>query len=146
MEDVQAASRPREVFARRVKEVRTRRGWTQQELADRMALFGWPIDRATIARTEGLAREVSLEEALAICVALGVCPLHMVVPLSDDEWLAVAPTLVLPPYQARKWMRGQLALDLKDHRTYYTEVPDSQVEQAFERLAQLAEEQEKEET
>jgi transcriptional regulator with XRE-family HTH domain len=51
--------KPSEVFAERMQEVRERRRWSQQELADRLDELGWPTDRSTLARIEGKSRGVA---------------------------------------------------------------------------------------
>ena len=66
---------PSEAFALRVKEVRSRRGWTQQELASRITGIGRPA----LTRIELNDREVTVDDLIQICAALGVSPVHMIV-------------------------------------------------------------------
>jgi transcriptional regulator with XRE-family HTH domain len=120
---MEKAQRPSEVFRGRMREVRERRGWTQEKLAERLRELGAPMDRATLARTEGGKRGLSLDEALTISAALGPSPLHMFVPLRDEP-VQLAPELVTRPRIVRQWVRGQGSLREEDNRTYSAEVSD----------------------
>ena len=62
---------PRVVFPRRLWEVRTKAGLTQQQLADRMSLV-FKMHRSAIAKIEAGGRPVLLGEAVAIAQILGV--------------------------------------------------------------------------
>ena len=55
------------VVARAVKAERNRRGWRQQDLADRC---GWPVD--TIGGIERGTRRVAVQDLPVLCEALGV--------------------------------------------------------------------------
>ena len=119
---VEGKMRPSNVFAARLKEVRTGKGWTQQQLADQLGELGRTLDRAAIARIEAGDRQVSIDELIEISAALGTTPVHMIVPISGDQPLHVAPRLSVSPREARQWIRGQGPLREEDVRTYYTEV------------------------
>jgi transcriptional regulator with XRE-family HTH domain len=100
---------PGEVFALRLHELRTKKGWSQQRLSDRLAELGVHIHRATLSQYEwgeSRSRNVPLEHVIAIAVALGVSPLHLFVPFNNKE-LRVAPRYSVPPVVARQWVRGQ---------------------------------------
>lgn len=74
---------PRETFRRLLPEVRRRmqpKGWSQRRLAEEMSARGMPLDHTSIAKIENGKRDVSLDEALAICAALEVSPVHMFIP------------------------------------------------------------------
>jgi transcriptional regulator with XRE-family HTH domain len=126
--------KPSEVFAERMQEVRERRRWSQQELADRLDELGWPTDRSTLARIEGKSRGVSLNDAVAIAAALGPSLNSMVVPLGSPKGVQIelAPKLCVAPSQARSWLRGHGPLREQDRRTYFTEVSDEE----FHRMQQ----------
>lgn len=103
------------VFSRRLREARDARGWTQQQLAERMGEIGFPINRVTIAKLEsgkGRARRVTLEEVLALSAALGVAPVHLITPLDDDADVAITSRVVTSARLVRGWMRGELLLPL----------------------------------
>lgn len=57
----------REAFAAELRAARARRGYTQQELADRAGL-----SRVTVARLETSQRDVLMAQLLALCNALNV--------------------------------------------------------------------------
>ncbi len=111
------------VVAERVRAVREAKRWHQQDLADRLAALGAPTDRATVARTENSTRGLSLDDMLLYAAALDVSPLHLFIPLEDDQEIQVTPTLSVPAARARKWVRGHDPLPNQDPKTYRTELP-----------------------
>lgn len=130
-----------QVFARRLREVRKRRGWSQEQLARRVdEELGVPIHRVTIAKIESggkRAQHVELQEVLALSLALGVSPLHMIVPFGADARLRVAPRKqAVGPVLARRWLQGVDTLLDEDPRWFFTEVPPDE----WEALRQAASE------
>lgn len=125
-----SALRPSQVFAGRMRYLRERRRWSQQDLADRLAEMGNPTDRATIARTETLTRGLSLDDAVLYAAALGGSLTHMVAtpapPLSDETPIAIGPKFVVPPVRVRRWVRGQASLREEDRQTFTEEVSDDE--------------------
>jgi len=116
---------PSEVFRARLREVRRLKGWTQQQLADALAAAGVKLDASGITRMERGTRGVTLDDVIAIAAALGVSPLHMFVPLDNDEALNVAPGLTADTVNVRAWIRGQRPLrDTDDDRLFYAQTPD----------------------
>jgi transcriptional regulator with XRE-family HTH domain len=126
--------KPSDVFAERMQEVRVRRRWSQQELADRLDEMGWLADPSTLGRIEAESRDVSLNDAVAIAAALGPSLNSMIVPLGSpkDVQIELAPKLRVAPSQARSWLRGHAPLREQDRRTYFTEVSDEE----FHRMQQ----------
>jgi len=59
-------------FARRLKEVRTAAGLTQQQLADRVTAAGRKMFRSQVGKIENGDRPVTISEATALADALGV--------------------------------------------------------------------------
>jgi transcriptional regulator with XRE-family HTH domain len=132
------------VFGRRMREVREKANISQVQLSERLAALGVDLSRKALIELERRPprRRVSLDEALAIAAALGVAPIHLMVPfeseavLSDDaaEEGIFDPTaslsvgnLTMIPIVARKWIRGtaiypEAPLELW-HRFYCIEVP-----------------------
>ncbi len=131
------------VFARRLREVRERKRWTQQRLADELDRLGLrspaanSISRVTLAKIEAggeehtsgknrtRAKNVSLEEVLALSAALGVAPVHMIATPdegSEDAYLQVAPRLELEPDRARRWIRGEEPLRATDKQFFEGQV------------------------
>jgi transcriptional regulator with XRE-family HTH domain len=116
-----SALSPGEVFALRLSEVRNRRGWTQQQLSDRLTELRHPIHRVTLAKLEQgemRSRNVPLEDVLAIALALGVAPLHLFVPFEPSRMLSVTPSAQLQPETARQWIRGRRFVDYSEHEGY----------------------------
>ena len=128
-----------------MREARDRAGISQVQLSERLAALGVTVSRKALLEMERMPprRRVSLDEALAIAAALGVAPIHLMVPFEDDtvlsedladEGVFEAKTslkvgnLVMVPVVARKWIRGTAIypdpgpLELW-HRFYCVEVP-----------------------
>jgi transcriptional regulator with XRE-family HTH domain len=129
--EARTANTPAEVFARRLQETRKTKGWSQQKLVEQLTRLGYRMDRATLAQIESGARRsdvtrsdnVTLNEVVALSVALGVALIHMVVPPeSDDAPVRLVPNRVADPaLTARRWARGEQALG--DEGFYWTQVP-----------------------
>lgn len=77
---MQPADRPEDVFARRMREVRTDRGLSQSQVAAALADHGIKVDPTAVTRMEKATRAVRLDEASAVAQVLDV-PLPML--LSD---------------------------------------------------------------
>lgn len=118
---------PSKVFRDRLKEARKLKGWTQQQLADALASLGVKLDASGITRMERGTRGVTLDDVIAIAAALGVSPLHMIVPL-DDNGAQLAPSLTVSTADARAWLRGQRPLQEADERLFYAQTPESEAE------------------
>lgn len=116
-----------EVFVRRIREVRGARGWSQQRLSDELKALGWPLAQSTIAKIESgatRARNISVEDAMAVCAALGVSPLDMLVLREPSDRFAVTPELVTTAGSVRKWWRGEWRLrDGDDPQFYFSQAP-----------------------
>jgi transcriptional regulator with XRE-family HTH domain len=137
-----SAESPRYVLARQLPEIRARVGYASaQDLADRVAQLGGRLDRAAISKIESRSRNVSLDEALLLAVALNVAPVHLFLPRADDEEVEIARGLPsVPAVEARAWFRGQAAtVPTVNEKLFRTEVPESEWE---ERKARVEEAQE----
>ena len=123
MEHVAAAA-PVETIARRVREARGRKGMTAQDLAEDLKGRGLEWDRQTVTKLEtGRRQNVSVVELLALARALDVAPVHLLVPLDDEQPFQVTPAEVLPAHRVRPWIRGIVPLPGSDSRIFHTEVP-----------------------
>lgn len=60
------------IFGDRIRELRTTRGWTQEELANRMTDAGYSMHQTTAAKMESGARPTSVGEAAALASIFGV--------------------------------------------------------------------------
>lgn len=96
---------PTGAFGRQLERSRRRRGWSQEELADRADMSRLMINRI---ETRARGRRVDLDEALRLSFVLDVCPLHLIVPREDDGELRVTGDDVLDAPGARDWIRGTL--------------------------------------
>jgi transcriptional regulator with XRE-family HTH domain len=111
-------SLPRQVFARRVKEARKRRGWTQQQLVDRLVEIGYVDDhggprlgRLAIVKVEDASSSntrsnASLEDVLALAAALDCSPMHLLVPREPEAQVRVSRALVTPAAALARWIAG----------------------------------------
>lgn len=120
------ALRLAEVFGRRVREARDALGWTQRQLADRLTELGRNTDRATITRTEKGQTLAALDMVVAIAAALHVPPVHLLVPLDDDEALAITPKLKVDAPAARAWIRGVGLLPGEELLDIWPHLPESE--------------------
>jgi transcriptional regulator with XRE-family HTH domain len=125
------AKRPSEVFAEQMRIQRARKGWTQKQLAARLATLGFGVHHTTVGKWESGERRISVDEALAISIALDVAPAHMLAG-SYSERTVRRPRIALsrktPAVSARQLrlcIRGQQPIWGQDERRYFSEVaPD----------------------
>lgn len=139
MTQVKAAPEsPTQVVARRVAELRARRGISAQKLADRCAEYGMPeLNRSVITNLENNRRQqVSVDEVLALALALGVAPLHLLIPTDDAARVAITPNSDVDAAYARQWVIGERPL-LDGDTSYHTEVPDGWHERAQQQRREL---------
>lgn len=120
------------VLARRVRQVRTRREMTAEQLAARMRAVGVKWTRATVSKLEtGLRQDLSITEWLALARALDVAPVHLLTqPESAGTTQAeatapylVTPVEVAPMNQVREWVRGLASLGATNPRVFFAETP-----------------------
>ena len=96
-----------EAFRWSVKTARKRRDWNQQQLAERLTELGVPTAQSTVARLEKGQRGVSLDEAVALGVALDVSLAHLIGgPAVEGDEIALTPTEVLSAELTRTWIAG----------------------------------------
>ncbi|GIJ39440.1 hypothetical protein Vwe01_27650 [Micromonospora andamanensis] len=64
---------PEATWAEQLRRWRSVRGWSQQDVADRMSTnFGYGWHQTTVARIEGRLRPIRLNEAAALAIIFGV--------------------------------------------------------------------------
>lgn len=120
---------PSEVATARMIDLRRERGWSQQRLAEELASLGVNMHQTTIAKIEKRDRTLSLDDALAIAVALKVAPVHLFVPtMHDESSVRVAPEVVVPAREVREWVRGRWPLTEEDEEDYFTAAPTHEVQ------------------
>jgi transcriptional regulator with XRE-family HTH domain len=117
---------PSEVFRRRLREIRKDLGLSRQKLSDKLRDIGHPIDALTLARIEsGRKQTTSLDDVLAIALALEVPPLALILPTPDTEAALgervaigenVQPVGML---MLLSWLRAEEPLLGEDRRVFY---------------------------
>lgn len=123
---------PDQVIGHRVRQLRGRKSWTAQQLADAMKAVGlseW--SRVAVTKLENwpkYRRSVSVEELLALAYVLDVAPVNLVVPVdagADNELdlYQVTPDDAFSSWAIREWIRGRKPLPGQNERTYFAEVP-----------------------
>jgi transcriptional regulator with XRE-family HTH domain len=129
---------PTQVVARRVAELRARRGLSAQKLADRCAEYGMPeLNRSVITNLENHRRQaVTVDELLTLALTLGVAPLHLLVPTDDTARVAITPNSDVDAASTRAWVVGEQPL-LDGEASYHTEVPDGWLERAQRQRREL---------
>lgn len=116
------AATPTGVVAKRVRELRRRREWSAERLAEELTKLGIEWNRGVVTKLETGRREsVSVAELLALALALDVAPVNLLVSL-DDQPYQVTPNRVAGADQVRSWVRGQVPLPGVDMRTFLAEV------------------------
>ena len=141
--NVSAAATMSDIVADRIRTARKRRGWSAQELADRLAAAGAPeLSMFVISNIESgrrkadgkRRRDVSVDELFVIAYVLGVPPIHLLVPAAESEIpVEVAPGVqVSKPELMLRWIRGDETLPGIDPRGYFAatlehvQAPDGQ--------------------
>lgn len=131
---------PTATVARRVREVRKRRGLTAEQLAARLVGQGIHWDRYTVTKLEnGKRQNVTIAELLALSVVLEVAPVHLLVPpdpspswglpagerreLNDEGPYQLTGNRVEPIYLVRRFVRGEDPLPGMDERSFFSEIP-----------------------
>lgn len=124
---------PHGVAVERIRHLRKRHAFTQQQLADRLNLLGARTDRAAVAKVESGTRGLSLNELFQYAMALDVAPVHLVSPPDDDGPIFLGPQMEVSPDEMRAWVRGDRPLLWQDQRIYWSEVPKKEFEGAQRR-------------
>jgi len=75
------------------------------------------VRRSTVAKIEKFQRAVDVEEVLLLALALGVSPLHLVVPRREDWPLGVGEAEI-PAAEAGAWWRGEEPLPGMDESAF----------------------------
>ncbi len=114
---------PTEVAQARVREVRLARGMTQADVADRLDRLGSPLDRVAVAKIETGARGVSLDDAVALALALDLPPYALIIPDDPEAKVALTPKTKATASEAHLWAVGADPLGT-DPEHYYGAVSD----------------------
>jgi transcriptional regulator with XRE-family HTH domain len=68
---IKKASLPLNLIGTRVRELRDRKGWTQEDLSAKLQVFGWDVSRESLAKLETLQRRVPDGELFILAKVLG---------------------------------------------------------------------------
>lgn len=97
---------PMAVIARRVKEQRTRKGWTAAQLGEAVTKEGVRWDRFAVANLEnGKRQNISVVELLALSFVLDVPPNFMLIP-DGGQPMRITPHLELYAPFVLEWLGG----------------------------------------
>jgi transcriptional regulator with XRE-family HTH domain len=75
------------ILGQKVRQLRTERGWSQEQLAEKLNSLGWAVHQTTIAKLEGGARPIRIAEADTLAVAFGL-PIEAMwyMPVTGEPW------------------------------------------------------------
>ncbi|MFI8422852.1 helix-turn-helix domain-containing protein [Streptomyces sp. NPDC085460] len=120
---------PVAVIAKRVREIRRSRGYTAARLGELLSERGIRWDRFTVSSLEsGKRQNVTVDELLALGTVLNVAPVHLLLPIDDDEAeyqiTAGSKPKVAKVADARSWVRGTASLGNGPHRDFTAQAPE----------------------
>lgn len=118
--------RSSEAFRDQLRKIRRRRGWSQADLADRLGIEQWDVSRLESDET----RRVTLDEVLDVADALGVSPLHLILPPTPRARVHVGGRTV-EARKARSWIRGEQPLRAEDHMFFMSSMPPDEWRRIF---------------
>lgn len=103
---------PQAVIADRVGKIREARGMSRDKLAATLQDLGVDWTRLTVNRLEiGRRENITVTELLALCIALQVAPVDLLVPGHwTDQSYQVTPTASALAENVREWIRGEQIL------------------------------------
>jgi transcriptional regulator with XRE-family HTH domain len=136
-----ASRTPSETVAYRVREIRRKRDMTVVQLAERCAELDMPgltaqsLFNIETTRPGRPQRPVSVDELVAIAIALDVFPRDLLAPVNDGPSWSVAATgsMDVPRGEFRQWVNGERPLPTQDERLVWAELPPEEWRQALER-------------
>jgi transcriptional regulator with XRE-family HTH domain len=75
------------VIAQKVRQLRTERGWSQEDLAERMTRLGWPMHQTTVAKMEAGKRPIRAGEVYGLALVFGL-PIQALwyLPVPGEPW------------------------------------------------------------
>lgn len=116
-------------FAERLREVRERKRWRQEDLAHRLNELGYALDRVAISKIESKQRSVKIDELMAIAFALDVSPNHLLTSYDQEARIRVTGlTRPVVPGVARRWIAGYWTLPgQKDDKFFERERPPEEI-------------------
>jgi transcriptional regulator with XRE-family HTH domain len=108
-----------QVVAREVRRYRQMRGLSAQQLADRTADLGMPIQRSVLANLEsGRRTTVTVAELLVLSAALTVAPVLLVFPVGREAVSSFLPNESASTWSAARWFGGSGDLPSGEEPSY----------------------------
>lgn len=105
---------PSVIAARKIRALRSARGWSVRELAERCRQVGLPLTENALENIErgrlGTARrgrDLTVDEVLQLAQVFDVPPLLLVVPLGEDDKVEVAPSRKIGSYRLWDWLTAE---------------------------------------
>jgi transcriptional regulator with XRE-family HTH domain len=77
---IKKVSLPLNLIGMRVRELRDRKGWTQEDLSTKLQVFGWDVSRESLAKLETQQRRVPDGELFILARVLGTTTDALFVP------------------------------------------------------------------
>jgi transcriptional regulator with XRE-family HTH domain len=79
------------ILGKKVRQLRIERGWTQEQLAEKLNEAGWPMHQTTVAKIEAGTRPIRVAEADALALAFGL-PIEAMwyLPIAGEPWSMTA--------------------------------------------------------
>lgn len=113
-----------ERVAAHVARVRTRKGWDQKQLSDRLAAIGRPMSPSVISKIEQGDRRVDVDDLIALAVALDIYVGGLLLPLDDspESVIALAPGHSVSADVAWAWLSGERPLKVTEPGSYDPEL------------------------
>lgn len=96
-----------ETIASRVEAVRERRGYSLRELSRRLDEVGHSMDATALMRLERGERRITIDDLLAVALALDVPPVALFVPIDTGEAVRVTADMTMDPLQLLLWVSGE---------------------------------------
>jgi transcriptional regulator with XRE-family HTH domain len=122
------------IVGRRVQEERKRQGLTQDELVERLARLGEPMDRSNLGRIENGKTKGQLDNVIPLALALGCSPIHLMLPREGEEVVELTPKRRLPARTARQWLTGKMLLPDSDPLAYAAAMSEDELHALAARL------------
>lgn len=103
------------LLGERVRAERTRRGWTQDDLARRMSEQGFQMHQTTVGKLETAARPTPVEEVAALAILLDLSVSELLEASPDDaslkiELMRISGRLVVLANELRTHKEAEVAL------------------------------------
>jgi transcriptional regulator with XRE-family HTH domain len=71
VDGIKNAAPPLNLIGRQVRDLRKRKGWTQEDLSTKLQVFGWDVSRESLAKLETQQRRVPDGELFILAKVLG---------------------------------------------------------------------------